>query len=91
MKYKKLAIKCKNSKELIALQKHLFSYKYSWYHNYIKNKQLKTFNSITYVIIENDDRLKISFSSHGVGSYGCKIIDYIAFQRLEKLQKLKNL
>jgi hypothetical protein len=90
MKYKNLVIKCKNVEELIKLQKHLFEYKYAWF-DYSRNRSFKKFKNISYVVIQNDDILKVfAYDPVFVGSYA--MIDYISFEKkFERKLKLKKI
>jgi hypothetical protein len=92
MRYKNVIITCKNNKDFIELQKHLFRLSYSWFDDGNKNRQIKRGRyeerDIFPILIQNDDRMLVPISKETFELY--KVINFIRLIRNEKLKKLNN-
>ena len=98
MRYKNLIITCTDEDTAIAVQKHLFKYKYNWVDYGNQHKQLKHIKNSSFfadglnIVIMNDNRLGFITNLDKNNVFDYKIVsgkDFLTkFLRKQKLKKL---
>ena len=90
MRYKNIIIKCKDNKEFVDLQKHLFRLSYNWLDVAgSRNRQIQDwYTEDCSILIKTDDRIRRPIIPDEFNLY--KVVDFIRIIRKEKLKKINE-